>query len=169
MHSARSGITSGRPTACTSPTTTSAGFTEPSASRLRWKRGLRSTFGTLRNCWHELARSTEARMLPFSSARRRDGVGHQKSRLNRSRAPGEEKALKTVYTESNLLYDKKQAHQKWAVFMADRKQFQNRSEEHTSELQSPCNLVCRLLLEKKKNSSTDHTTSSQQPQEAVYR
>src|SRR5688500_11914090 len=28
---------------------------------------------------------------------------------------------------------------------------ENRSEEHTSELQSPCNLVCRLLLEKKKN------------------
>src|SRR2546426_2727286 len=28
-----------------------------------------------------------------------------------------------------------------------------RSEEHTSELQSPCNLVCRLLLEKKKNQS----------------
>ena len=29
-------------------------------------------------------------------------------------------------------------------------QFQPKSEEHTSELQSPCNLVCRLLLEKKK-------------------
>src|SRR2546426_9149190 len=28
-----------------------------------------------------------------------------------------------------------------------------RSEEHTSELQSPCNLVCRLLLEKKKKES----------------
>src|SRR5256885_3847330 len=28
-----------------------------------------------------------------------------------------------------------------------------RSEEHTSELQSPCNLVCRLLLEKKKKAS----------------
>src|SRR5256885_9764900 len=28
-----------------------------------------------------------------------------------------------------------------------------RSEEHTSELQSPCNLVCRLLLEKKKSLS----------------
>src|SRR5256885_2278477 len=28
--------------------------------------------------------------------------------------------------------------------------FSTRSEEHTSELQSPCNLVCRLLLEKKK-------------------
>src|SRR2546426_6147795 len=32
--------------------------------------------------------------------------------------------------------------------------FQERSEEHTSELQSPCNLVCRLLLEKKKKSSS---------------
>src|SRR3989454_1959151 len=29
-----------------------------------------------------------------------------------------------------------------------------RSEEHTSELQSPCNLVCRLLLEKKNEAST---------------
>src|SRR2546426_5576683 len=29
-------------------------------------------------------------------------------------------------------------------------QLDDRSEEHTSELQSPCNLVCRLLLEKKK-------------------
>src|SRR2546426_6140921 len=28
-----------------------------------------------------------------------------------------------------------------------------RSEEHTSELQSPCNLVCRLLLEKKKQTT----------------
>src|SRR2546426_2675106 len=30
-------------------------------------------------------------------------------------------------------------------------EYAKRSEEHTSELQSPCNLVCRLLLEKKKN------------------
>src|SRR2546426_1250584 len=34
--------------------------------------------------------------------------------------------------------------------------FPKRSEEHTSELQSPCNLVCRLLLEKKKNSTCSH-------------
>src|SRR5256885_7066451 len=32
-----------------------------------------------------------------------------------------------------------------------------RSEEHTSELQSPCNLVCRLLLEKKKTTPTTST------------
>src|SRR5256885_8472487 len=31
-----------------------------------------------------------------------------------------------------------------------------RSEEHTSELQSPCNLVCRLLLEKKKEKQCLH-------------
>src|SRR5256885_5635062 len=35
-----------------------------------------------------------------------------------------------------------------------------RSEEHTSELQSPCNLVCRLLLEKKKNNSISTSTST---------
>src|SRR2546426_2219744 len=34
-----------------------------------------------------------------------------------------------------------------------------RSEEHTSELQSPCNLVCRLLLEKKKNRRLLRTSS----------
>src|SRR2546426_12060529 len=36
-------------------------------------------------------------------------------------------------------YELSRSHQDW-----------ERSEEHTSELQSPCNLVCRLLLEKKK-------------------
>src|SRR5256885_4862620 len=38
----------------------------------------------------------------------------------------------------------------------------NRSEEHTSELQSPCNLVCRLLLENKKGktASSDSALSS---------
>src|SRR5256885_10161357 len=35
--------------------------------------------------------------------------------------------------------------ERWCAYRSDW-----RSEEHTSELQSPCNLVCRLLLEKKK-------------------
>src|SRR2546426_3645201 len=34
----------------------------------------------------------------------------------------------------------------------------HRSEEHTSELQSPCNLVCRLLLEKKKKNTASRAT-----------
>src|SRR5256885_7635528 len=36
----------------------------------------------------------------------------------------------------------------------------DRSEEHTSELQSPCNLVCRLLLEKKKKKYQTNSTYS---------
>src|SRR5256885_11165109 len=35
------------------------------------------------------------------------------------------------------------------IRMLQLRRFLTRSEEHTSELQSPCNLVCRLLLEKK--------------------
>src|SRR2546426_9112465 len=40
---------------------------------------------------------------------------------------------------------------------------QGRSEEHTSELQSPCNLVCRLLLEKKKKNSSPPRESYRKP------
>src|SRR2546426_1720442 len=36
-----------------------------------------------------------------------------------------------------------------------------RSEEHTSELQSPCNLVCRLLLEKKKKKIKNISSNKQ--------
>src|SRR5256885_13823406 len=39
-----------------------------------------------------------------------------------------------------------------------RRRIVNRSEEHTSELQSPCNLVCRLLLEKKKKDKPQTAT-----------
>src|SRR5256885_11539063 len=42
----------------------------------------------------------------------------------------------------------------------------DRSEEHTSELQSPCNLVCRLLLEKKK--TTNHPSRRNAVQPTVY-
>ncbi len=44
------------------PITTFAGFTSRSALRLRWKRGLRITFGTWRNCWlHTLGYNGRAR------------------------------------------------------------------------------------------------------------
>src|SRR5256885_7434092 len=53
------------------------------------------------------------------------------------------------------------------------KVMQTRSEEHTSELQSPCNLVCRLLLEKKKKPlNTPHlyyTITSAAPNALVAR
>src|SRR5256885_4663229 len=52
-----------------------------------------------------------------------------------------------VAYENARLYTEAQNHAtELRLEVAERKQ---RSEEHTSELQSPCNLVCRLLLEKK--------------------
>src|ERR1022692_4755944 len=39
----------------------------------------------------------------------------------------------------------------------------SRSEEHTSELQSPCNLVCRLLLEKKRSAGETSSVPKLQP------
>src|SRR5256885_8809073 len=42
-----------------------------------------------------------------------------------------------------------------------RRSIEARSEEHTSELQSPCNLVCRLLLEKKKQPKSDGLPKSE--------
>src|SRR5256885_4521932 len=42
---------------------------------------------------------------------------------------------------------------------AEARSHEARSEEHTSELQSPCNLVCRLLLEKKKHTLCDMSPS----------
>src|SRR5256885_6955408 len=44
-----------------------------------------------------------------------------------------------------------------------------RSEEHTSELQSPCNLVCRLLLEKKKNEFQQSTILNKLHMEDIVR
>src|SRR3989454_7756705 len=44
-----------------------------------------------------------------------------------------------------------------AVFAVKESLIGERSEEHTSELQSPCNLVCRLLLEKKKQNRGRYT------------
>src|SRR5256885_9857455 len=41
-----------------------------------------------------------------------------------------------------------------------------RSEEHTSELQSPCNLVCRLLLEKKNNATMERTLTESMRQDS---
>src|SRR2546430_11066569 len=48
----------------------------------------------------------------------------------------------------NLMDPPVESHAGWVIG--------NRSEEHTSELQSQSNLVCRLLLEKKKNRSSGH-------------
>src|SRR5256885_12922594 len=70
------------------------------------------------------------------NGRRRERNGHAKLKQNdaaRPRKPNKRVSLK----KSDAARPKKRG-------------VKLRSEEHTSELQSPCNLVCRLLLEKKK-------------------
>src|SRR5256885_10152498 len=61
-------------------------------------------------------------------------------------------ASTAIFFQSSLRSPPATASWKWVGKSASR-----RSEEHTSELQSPCNLVCRLLLEKKKKIESPHT------------
>src|SRR5256885_8697376 len=61
------------------------------------------------------------------------------------RSDGDERRLESLQGKDQAI----------AVYTADGRgaSTRSRSEEHTSELQSPCNLVCRLLLEKKKRTT----------------
>src|SRR5256885_8566403 len=69
--------------------------------------------------------------------------------LFRSRYKSDEKhGLTTSETES-AWHDENKIIMESEKSGADENRYLCRSEEHTSELQSPCNLVCRLLLEKK--------------------
>src|SRR2546426_9062051 len=63
----------------------------------------------------------------------------------------------TAFLHSVMIQEKRGMLKKWNLALITGSwllsifgTFITRSEEHTSELQSPCNLVCRLLLEKKK-------------------
>src|SRR2546426_7639700 len=72
----------------------------------------------------------------------------------------------TTLFRSQIVDSREQMVQSMAEFVKQGHDFVHglhhlRSEEHTSELQSPCNLVCRLLLEKKKKNyppNDDYTT-----------
>src|SRR2546426_3084935 len=59
----------------------------------------------------------------------------------------------TLFRSRSESRDEKPAVRRRLAVSAARGSRERRSEEHTSELQSPCNLVCRLLLEKKKKTS----------------
>src|SRR3989454_4413798 len=87
--------------------------------------------------------------------------------LGRKDFPSAVRALKSVVEVEpgsaavwfNLAYAYSELHENEKAAEAYRKTLEVqpglfRSEEHTSELQSPCNLVCRLLLEKKKKNNT---------------
>src|SRR5256885_6957197 len=70
---------------------------------------------------------------------------------HRDREQHEDVARPLVKTKRDLLEQQRAGREQYAEA---RGQQHERSEEHTSELQSPCNLVCRLLLEKNKELET---------------
>src|SRR2546426_10644355 len=76
--------------------------------------------------------------------------------INRAKDAGDIKTLREIADDPHGFI----LRQGWATLdfsdeaeLAQLRRLHERSEEHTSELQSPCNLVCRLLLEKKKNTN----------------
>src|SRR5688500_19507057 len=97
------------------------------------RRPLRSTLFPYTTLFRSGRRSS-CNCLPVTSAASSDALGGTGFNFQGSAKPGH---LDTTFHEFQV-----------TAFFATRN-IGRRSEEHTSELQSPCNLVCRLLLEKK--------------------
>src|SRR2546426_6492590 len=76
---------------------------------------------------------------------------------------GPRQKIKGLENETNLCVT--ETRQLFVVISRHIFSIQERSEEHTSELQSPCNLVCRLLLEKKKSTAPDRHASARESSE----
>src|SRR5256885_4868754 len=75
--------------------------------------------------------------------------------LFRSRAGGNGRRIRLAAKLKGHKVERLKRPQLGTIQPSNLKSFNKRSEEHTSELQSPCNLVCRLLLEKKKKNRRD--------------
>src|SRR5256885_4268886 len=96
-----------------------------------------------------IRRPPRSTLFPYTTLFRSAYAYEQLSRLNRVRLFGPHIGRAGVVS---FLMPEVHAHD--LVTVADQRGVALRSEEHTSELQSPCNLVCRLLLEKKNNPFT---------------
>src|SRR5256885_7358608 len=84
-----------------------------------------------------IRRPPRSTLFPYTTLFRSGGRDHKTERLRGHRGDGRAREIEEQDGEPRH-------HQRPA-----RRAGTPRSEEHTSELQSPCNLVCRLLLEKK--------------------
>src|SRR5688500_19263505 len=96
----------------------------------------------LRSSFIVILRPPRSTLFPYTTLFR------SQPRINASQSYQRQLILKVVRTQPSRLV---------AVQGAAVRVNQRRSEEHTSELQSPCNLVCRLLLEKKKTRTIQST------------
>src|SRR5256885_7932088 len=94
-----------------------------------------------------IRRPPRSTLFPYTTLFRspRHGAGTRARRSPRERDQAPERAGRAL--PGRVAGGGRRAHRPRRVHRSGR---HRRSEEHTSELQSPCNLVCRLLLEKKK-------------------
>src|SRR2546426_11923019 len=82
-------------------------------------------------------------------------VAHERTAIT----PSEHHRARGLVAEQDPAHDRHARCDRVASAQKDAKRVDaitKRSEEHTSELQSPCNLVCRLLLEKKKKEADSY-------------
>src|SRR2546430_10280382 len=101
---------------------------------------------SLRRCWHDpglAVRNDRYSVLRSSGGVRGEGADAHRSR-RRSLLPGAARAPPPRRSRLGR-----------CLWTLRARLIESRSEEHTSELQSQSNLVCRLLLEKKKQSTTN--------------
>src|SRR5256885_8260060 len=94
-----------------------------------------------------IRRPPRSTLFPYTTLFRSDPVDGAGKRAERQGGPGVVGVH--VHLDRALVADHEQ-------------RVAERSEEHTSELQSPCNLVCRLLLEKKNETPSDGTVDTRQ-------
>src|SRR5690606_16123191 len=94
--------------------------------------------------------------LPIEVADLEDEIAGLETRLEKIRVELDD-LEDSIVKRKNMIKDAQAAIKKYEGQLNEVKNNRERSEEHTSELQSRENLVCRLLLEKKKSHSLDVT------------
>src|SRR3989454_3440831 len=105
---------------------------------------------TLENAWNDAVVKKDRAALERIMADDYSYTGSNGSVYNKTQDIAETMSGDTKWTSAKLDDVKVRVLGDVAIFTARL----TRSEEHTSELQSPCNLVCRLLLEKKNKKRT---------------
>src|SRR5256886_13399127 len=103
-----------------------------------------------------IRRPPRSTLFPYTTLFRSDGCVHREKNYEQSDADGERNHC--VYKDVQA-GDIGRGHQRQIVLKRVNFVIRQRSEEHTSELQSQSNLVCRLLLEKKTNELTSESMS----------
>src|SRR5256885_9887424 len=99
-----------------------------------------------------IRRPPRSTLFPYTTLFRSPQTGGPCVSELRSRAPSERTEapvplLPVIHSPANSLSSSMPGHMKKMEYSRHSKRAR-RSEEHTSELQSPCNLVCRLLLDR---------------------